>query len=130
METADQRTVLVVDDEPIIRELLADVLRDNGYHVMEAQDGAAAIRALDHHGLPAQHLCGVLLDMMLPEVDGLGVLRHLASVGASVPVVAMSANRSSLGAAVAAGAKSAVPKPFDIDALMATVMLLCKAHSG
>ena len=72
METADQRTVLVVDDEPIIRELLADVLRDNGYHVMEAQDGAAAIRALDHHGLPAQHLCGVLLDMMLPEVDGLG----------------------------------------------------------
>ena len=42
----------------------------------------------------------------------------------------MSANRSSLGAAVAAGAQSAVPKPFDIDALMATVMRLCKAHAG
>ena len=129
MVTAAQRTVLVVDDEPTIRELLADVLRDNGYDVIEAKDGAAAIHALDHYGLPAHHLCGVLLDMMLPEVDGLGVLRHLASVGASVPVVAVSANRSSLGAAVAASARSALPKPFDGDALLATVTRLCKAHA-
>src|SRR4051812_4080432 len=104
-------TVLLVEDEPAVRDLVADFLREEGYEVEEARDGAEAIRSLDTHHHRADHLCAVLLDMMLPRVDGVGVLRHLATVGDEVPVVAMSASREHLTAALAAGARSAVPKP-------------------
>src|SRR3954452_409189 len=82
-------TVLVVEDEPAVRDLVADLLREEGYQVVEARDGAEAIRRLDLPKRHADHLCGVLLDMMLPRVDGLGVLHLLAAMGADVPVVAM-----------------------------------------
>ena len=114
-------TVLVVEDEPAVRELVADFLRDEGYEVEEARDGAEAIHRLDWHHRRADHLCAVLLDMMLPRVDGVGVLRHLATVGADVPVVAMSASRQHLTAALAAGARTTVPKPFDLDWLLSAM---------
>ncbi len=122
-------TVLVVEDEPMIRQVVAEVLRDSGYEVVEAANGAAAIEALDQQRPPPQQLCLVLLDMMLPEVDGLGVLRHLTAAGAYVPVVAMSANKLNLAAALAAGAHSAVAKPFDIEALLATVTRGCRHNT-
>jgi CheY-like chemotaxis protein len=118
-------TVLVVEDEPAVRQLVTDFLRDEGYEVEEARDGAEAIHRLDSHQRRADHLCAVLLDMMLPRVDGVGVLRHLATVGAQVPVVAMSASREHLSAALAAGAQSAVPKPFDLDRLLSALPNHC-----
>ncbi len=118
-------TVLVVEDEPAVREMVADFLRDEGYEVEEARDGAEAIHRLDTHRRRADHLCAVLLDMMLPRVDGVGVLRHLATVGAGVPVVAMSASREHLAAALAAGARIAVPKPFDLDRLLSAMHMNC-----
>src|SRR4051812_25431451 len=57
-------TVLVVEDEPAVREMVADFLRDEGYTVEEARDGAEAIRSLDNHCEQSDHLCAVLLDMM------------------------------------------------------------------
>jgi two-component system response regulator MprA len=114
-------TVLVVEDEPAVRALVADLLRDEGYQVEEARDGAEAIQRLESHQRRAGHLCAVLLDMMLPRVDGMSVLRHLAAVGDEVPIVAMSASREHLAAAVAAGARAAVPKPFDLDWLLAAM---------
>jgi CheY-like chemotaxis protein len=118
-------TVLVVEDEPAVRELVSDFLRDEGYEVEEARDGAEAIHRLDAHQHRADHLCAVLLDMMLPRVDGIGVLHHLAAVGAEVPVVAMSASREHLNAALAAGARTAVPKPFDLDRLLLAMHRNC-----
>ena len=117
--------VLVVEDEPAVRELVADLLRDEGYLVEEARDGAEAIRRLDAHQRRANHLCAVLLDMMLPRVDGVSVLRHLATAGAEVPVVAMSASREHRTAALAAGARTAVPKPFDLDRLLSAMHSNC-----
>jgi DNA-binding response OmpR family regulator len=58
-------------------------------------------------------------------VDGVGVLRHLASVGARVPVVAMSASREHLTVALSAGAQMVVPKPFDLDRLLSVVSSNC-----
>jgi DNA-binding response OmpR family regulator len=118
-------TVLLVEDEPAVRELVADFLREEGYEVEEARDGADAIHRLDVHQRRADHLCAVLLDMMLPRVDGIGVLRHMATAGADVPVVAMSASREHLTAALAAGACSAVPKPFDLDRLLSAMHSNC-----
>ena len=124
-DTEHPHTVLVVEDEPAVREMVADFLRDEGYAVEEARDGAEAIRTLDQHCQRADHLCAVLLDMMLPRVDGVGVLRHLASVGARVPVVAMSASREHLTVALSAGAQMVVPKPFDLDRLLSVVSSNC-----
>lgn len=118
-------TVLVVEDEPAVRDLVADLLREEGYQVEEAHDGAEAIQRLDAHTRHADHVCGVLLDMMLPRVDGLGVLHHLATVGADFPVVAMSASREHLRAALAAGACTAVAKPFDLDRLLSAMYTSC-----
>ncbi len=118
-------SILVVEDEPAVRELVSDFLREEGYAVEEARDGAEAIHRLDSHHHRGDHLCAVLLDMMLPRVDGVGVLRHLAAVDAAVPVVAMSASREHLTAAVAAGARTAVPKPFDLDRLLSAIHHHC-----
>src|SRR5215207_4090782 len=91
MSGSGQR-ILVVDDEPMLRLLLGDLLRDEGYTVVEAADGAEAIRHLNAHQ-PTLHRLGlVLLDMMMQRVNGLGVLQHLAALNSYVPVVAMSAN--------------------------------------
>jgi two-component system nitrogen regulation response regulator GlnG len=67
----------------------------------------------------------VLLDMMMPRLDGIDVLHHLSNLGEYVPVVAMSANRELLVEATAAGAKATLPKPFDLDRLSRVVARNC-----
>jgi DNA-binding response OmpR family regulator len=117
--------VLVVEDDPGIRELVRLALHEAGFRVEEARDGGEAIRAIDGHRLPPDRLCLVLLDLMLPKVDGLAVLNHLAAQGAKVPVVAMSASREKLQAAAEAGAQEILPKPFDLDKLLEVVGRRC-----
>jgi CheY-like chemotaxis protein len=125
MATAGRHTILVVEDETAARELLTTALRTEGYAVAQAPDGLAAIRALTEHGPPRGRLCLVLLDIMLPGVDSLEVMRHLAAAGACVPVIAISASRAYLDAAAARGARATLPKPFDLDALLAAVARYC-----
>ncbi len=117
-----QHTALVVEDESMIRELIVEFLEEEGFAVREAADGAQAIQMIDR-----QHAdyCVVLLDLMLPKVSGVEVLRHLEQVDHSVPVVAMSASREHLAEAVRAGATMAVPKPFDIADLLAVMTRHC-----
>jgi CheY-like chemotaxis protein len=100
------------------------VLIDQGYRVVEACDGMQAIQALDGQ-LPATGFSLVLLDMMLPGVDGLGVLDHLTTQSAVPPVVAMSARPDRLAAARSAGAHATIHKPFDLDDLLKTVARNC-----
>jgi two-component system response regulator MprA len=113
----------VVEDEAPLRALVADILRDEGYQVEEARDGAQALDALAHQQEGV--LCAVVLDMMLPRLDGVGVLRQIQTQAPRVPVVAMSASREHLAAAVTAGAQGTVPKPFDIDHLVDVVRRSC-----
>jgi len=115
-------TVLVVEDDATIREMVADFLRLEGFTVEEAADGADAIQALETNRPPPEHYCGVLLDLMLPRVSGLEVLKHLrTSLGGYVPVVAMSASK----VAADAGAVATLPKPFEIDSLLAVLTRHC-----
>lgn len=125
MPAASADTILVVEDDPGIRELLSMALHDEGFKVQEAEDGAAAIRAIDQHRPPPEHLCVILLDLMLPKASGLEVMTHLADLGAYVPVVAMSANPSLLRAAADAGAEDTLSKPFDVDRLIEVVGRCC-----
>jgi two-component system response regulator MprA len=125
MATAGRHTILVVQDETAARELLTIALRAEGYAVAEAPDGLAAIRALTADRSPRGRPSLVLLDLMLPGVDGLEVMRHLATAGSDVPVIAISASRAYLDAAAARDAPATLPKPFDLDELLATVARYC-----
>src|SRR5688572_16899422 len=104
MPTAAPLTVLVVEDEPAIRGLLTALLGEEGYRVVEAPTGRAALPLVEWATRQDARPCLMLLDMMLPDMDGLGVLDHLHQRGDGIPVIAMSASREHLAAAVAAGA--------------------------
>jgi CheY-like chemotaxis protein len=118
VSTAARSTVLLVEDEPTVRSLVAECLGDEGYAVVQVSDGAAAVRALNRYRPPPPQLSLVLLDMMLPHVSGLGVLQHLGALDSYVPVVAMSASRPHLAAATAAGAQAVLAKPFEVERLL------------
>jgi CheY-like chemotaxis protein len=95
--------VLVVEDGGPLRSFLVELLREEGYTVREAPDGAEAITILDDGGRDSIAL--IVLDMHLPTTDGLAVLEHLAGSGLMVPVIAMSAVSEMLIAARAGGAR-------------------------
>jgi two-component system response regulator MprA len=79
-------TILVVDDEPAIRELAASILTEEGYQVLEASDGLAALDIVEHKDVDL-----VLSDIMMSRLDGYGLVRCLRSHGHTLPVVLMSA---------------------------------------
>jgi CheY-like chemotaxis protein len=117
MRRAGAPPILVVEDQDAIRKLVTDALSREGYRVDEAVDGADAIRRLDPlQPSPLPQL--IILDMSLPEVDGLGVLGHLARLPAAPPVIAMSATAELLAAARAAGARATLSKPFGMGELL------------
>ncbi|MBV9169181.1 MAG: response regulator [Chloroflexi bacterium] len=129
MAAAERDTVLVVEDDPAVRDLLVSLLRDEGYHVEQAHHGADALRLLEQHRASPGPLCLVLLDMMMPQLDGLALLQRLADQNSYVPIVAMSASTEHLRAAAAAGAHATLSKPFDIERLLAVVARNCAAKA-
>jgi CheY-like chemotaxis protein len=114
-----------VEDHPPLRGLVAEALHAAGYRVVEVWNGQQAIAALDAHLPPDGQFCLVLLDLRLPYVSGLEVLRHLAARRAPIPVVAMSADGSLLDAAAASGVQGILRKPFELDDLLAAVGRYC-----
>ena len=90
VELTDTPTILIVDDEPGITHTLADLFTDEGYRVATASDGPGAVAAAAD---PAVPLDLVLLDVMLPGLDGLAVCRRLraAPERRAVPVVFIAA---------------------------------------
>ena len=110
-----QSLVLIVDDEPAIRRLLRTSLQAQGYRTLEAENGADAL-AQAHQSAPDL----VLLDLGLPDIDGLEVLRQIR-VASAVPVVVVSSRDDERGkvAALDLGADDYVTKPFGMDELAA-----------
>lgn len=103
--TTKDQTVLVVDDERYIVDLLADLLEEEGYGVRRAYDGAAALEIIEQH---APDL--VLADVMMPYLDGLSLVGKLRERGVRTPIILMSAAVTPRYTDV-----TFVPKPFDID---------------
>jgi two-component system alkaline phosphatase synthesis response regulator PhoP len=118
--------ILVVDDEPAVRELLAYNLRKAHYEVMLAADGR---EALSLAGKTSPDL--ILLDLMIPEVDGLDVCRELRKSSA-VPIIMITARGEEIDRVVGLelGADDYVTKPFSVRELMARVKaVLRRAYS-
>lgn len=109
--------ILVVDDDPTIREVVADLLEGEGYAVDTAADGAEALEKGQRN--PPQAL---ILDMMMPVMDGWTFLRERQKYAclATLPVIVLSAARSEgLQEVKCLGAHAFLAKPFDIDVLLA-----------
>ena len=107
--------VLIVDDEPPIRKLLRMGLTAQGYHVLEAPDGATALNLI------AEKPDLVILDLGLPDMQGLDLLRSIRAQNEQVPIVVLS-SRGDEAAKVQAldiGADDYVTKPFGTDELLA-----------
>ena len=117
MTSMPLRTVLVVDDEPLILWSVSERLRAEGYDVLEAGTGRAAIQ---HCEKPVDL---VLLDLGLPDLEGLSVLKHLLKVRPDLPVILMTADPAMEGAAEALQLRSfpRANKPFLLDDLVGLV---------
>ena len=108
--------VLVVDDEPSLTELLSMALRYEGWDVRTAADGHSAVRTAREFGPDV-----VVLDVMLPDIDGLEVLRRLRDRSAAVPVLFLTARDAVEDriAGLTAGGDDYVTKPFSLEEVVA-----------
>ncbi|GAA3334793.1 hypothetical protein GCM10020358_00590 [Amorphoplanes nipponensis] len=108
--------ILVVDDDPAIRQLLTDVLEMDGYEVSVAVDGLAAVREVQAAGPDF-----VILDVMMPGLDGFGVLTAIRGLpGEPVPVLMLTAAAEADAStrAWAGGVDYYLAKPFTADAVL------------
>jgi len=117
--------VLVVDDEPMVREVVAEYLRRDGLRVHELGDGSAALEWLRDHRPDL-----VVLDIMLPGADGLSVLRRIRSAG-DIPVILLTARTEELDRVLGLelGADDYVVKPFSPRELAARVRTVLRRAS-
>jgi len=117
-QVSRRETILVVDDDSVIRTNLCLLLRDEGYDVREASDGRQALNALQDG-----HIALALLDLKMPHVDGMYVLREHADRLEETPVIVITALGGSAAAieAMKLGAYDYITKPFDLDEVLFTV---------
>lgn len=113
-----KHSILVVEDEKIVRVSLAEALREEGYIVLPVADGKAAESALDEAEFSL-----VITDIRLPEVSGMALLRKCLAEAPSTPVIMMTAFGSIRDAvdAMRIGAFDYMTKPFDLDEMILTV---------
>ena len=115
--------ILVVDDDRTVRESLRRSLSFNGYSVELAHDGVEALDMISSDRPDA-----LVLDVMMPRLDGLEVCRHLRSTGDDLPILVLTA-RDSVSERVAgldAGADDYLPKPFALEELLARMRALLR----
>ncbi|WP_255949984.1 response regulator transcription factor [Streptomyces odontomachi] len=126
-EGAERSTVLVVDDEENIRDLLSQTLRLVGFHAVAAAGGYEALAAADRAD-PAL----VVLDVMLPDLDGYEVARRLRAGGRDVPVLFLTAKDTVADrvAGLTAGGDDYVSKPFSLEELVLRIRAILRRTSA
>ena len=108
--------ILVVDDEAGIRMVVREILEDEGFEVVEAHDGLAAL-----HQLTTCQPALILLDLNMPRMSGWDLQAQLQAQHSPIPVVFMTAGHQAQHEAERHGAVGALSKPFDLDDLLRTV---------
>lgn len=121
--TSPALRILVVEDEPSIQRGLCDVLTFRGYRAVPVMSGRRALEQLE-----AESFALVLLDVMLPELDGFSVCRELRARGSQIPVLMLTAKggEDDVLRGFEAGADDYVSKPFSVRELVARVQALLK----
>jgi len=113
-----KRRVLVVDDEENVTHLVSSALRFDGFETITADNGPSALVAVAEADPDL-----VVLDVMMPGMDGLGVLQNLRAAGSQVPVIFLTARDAATDriGGLRAGADDYVVKPFSVEELLARV---------
>ena len=126
-DVAERTRVLVVDDESNITDLVATVLRYEGFEVQTAATGRDALKAVG-----AFRPALVVLDIMLPDLDGFEVQRQLADNGGKIPVVFLTAKDGTEDKVrgLTMGADDYVTKPFSLEELVARVRAVLRRANG
>jgi len=116
--SAGAMRILVVDDEPAIRRFLRAGLGARGYIITELEMGLPALDVVRRKGTDL-----IVLDLGLPDIDGLDVIRRVRESGSAVPIVVLSSRDNEQGKveALDLGADDYVTKPFGIDELLARI---------
>ncbi|MGH3492883.1 MAG: response regulator transcription factor [Sciscionella sp.] len=119
--------ILVVDDDRAVRESLRRSLQLNGYTVELAGDGVGALDAID-----ARRPDAMVLDVMMPRLDGLEVCRRLRSTGDDLPILVLTARDavSDRVSGLDAGADDYLPKPFALEELLARLRALLRRSAA
>ncbi|MBW4500598.1 MAG: response regulator [Scytonema hyalinum WJT4-NPBG1] len=115
--------ILVVDDEPSIQEITKASLETYNYKILTANDGIEAIALYAQH---KHEISAVLIDMMLPALDGLTAMRTLQKINPQVKIIASSGLMSSskLAAVMGSGAKTFLSKPYTLKELLHTLQMV------
>jgi two-component system KDP operon response regulator KdpE len=118
MSAAAPLRVIVVDDEPAIRRFLRTSLRAEGYDIIEEETGEAALTEIRRRSPDL-----IMLDLGLPGVDGLEVIRQVRGTGSTVPIIVLTSRTDEAGKveALDLGADDYVTKPFGVDELLARI---------
>ncbi|MDE0029922.1 MAG: UDP-3-O-acyl-N-acetylglucosamine deacetylase [Deltaproteobacteria bacterium] len=119
---AAQRTVLVVDDEDVIRDTVREILADEGYRVIAATEGSEVLRLVTQEAPDV-----ILLDIWMPEMDGIVLLKQIKSAHPDARVIMISGHGSIHTAVTATklGAFDFIEKPLSLDGLLATIKRAC-----
>lgn len=122
-----EATLLVVEDEPNIRELLSTSLRFAGFEVHTAGDGATALRLAEKERPDL-----IVLDVMLPDMDGFAVTRRLRDQGRQMPVVFLTARDGTddTVTGLTVGGDDYVTKPFSLEEVVARIRAVLRRTSG
>src|SRR5438876_2761048 len=122
----DSVTILLVDDEDAVQKLLTYPLEHEGFRVLQARDGEEALRRFE-----AERVDLVVLDLMLPKVDGLEVCRRLRA-SSTVPIIMLTARDDELDKVVGLelGADDYITKPFSIREFRSRVRALLRRAKG
>jgi CheY-like chemotaxis protein len=113
--------ILVVDDEPEVRDVMYDLLSSRGFDVVLAESGEEALAVLGPERTDRPDL--VLLDVFMPGMDGAETLRRIAVIEPPVPVIMITANTDPdvTSKLLRLGAVDYLPKPFDLEYLVQAV---------
>jgi CheY-like chemotaxis protein len=121
--------ILIIDDQPQIRDNCREALEDAGHTVTVAEDGQEGLRLYEQKSADL-----VVLDLYMPKLDGLATIQALRAVTPRLPIIAMSGGgafgqgKSFLDVARALGAVRAFEKPLPLDAFLAMVDDVLQAH--
>ena len=124
---SQQPKVLVIDDEPGVRELISESLRISEITAVQAADGLEALSLLRREKFDL-----LILDINMPKLDGLALLEKLRTEGMSVPVLMLSAraDKTDINQGLRVGADDYLTKPFSIEELVLRVKAIMRRSKG
>jgi len=118
-----RKTVLLVEDDDDVREAVEQILTSEGFHVVAAPDGGVALEVLAQGN---HHICTIILDVLMPGVDGAEFLARAREQLRSIPVLLFSASRLPLNLRDDPHVKDLIPKPVEVEVLLEKI----RAHCG